>query len=161
MAIFDNELVDNTIGNTDLQSPAPALGSPSLSQLNPNTVSPALGVGSSLKRRLSLKELADSAKSAKSIGFGISPSSIPQKELLENQRYTTYQRGVDLENINALQQPWYNRLANGTIKMGATAVGTFAQGFATIPNTISAIKNGEASKLSGEPDGYEASIDNW
>jgi len=161
MAIFDNELVDNTIGNTDLESPAPALGSPSLSQLNPNTTFPALGVGSSLKRGLSLKELADSAKSAKSTGFSISSSSIPQKELLENQRYTTYQRGVDLENINALQQPWYNRLANGTIKMGATAIGTFAQGFATIPNTISAIKNGEASKLSGEPDGYEASIDNW
>src|SRR6185436_135764 len=163
MAIYDKELLDNTISDdNNISLPAPEIGSPSLSQLNPNLVSEPIGLGSSLKKGLSLKELSDAAKSSATLGgFLSSPSSISKKELLENQRYPVYQRGLDLENIYALQQPWYKRLANGTIKMGATAVGTFAQGFATIPNTISALKTGDVSKLSGEPDGYEASIDTW
>ena len=45
--------------------------------------------------------------------------------------------------------------------MGINAVGTFAQSFTNIPNTVSALRNGNMSDLAGDPDGYEGSIDNW
>jgi hypothetical protein len=90
-----------------------------------------------------------------------SPFSVVSKsELLANQRYPLYERGVNLENIYGLQQSWYEQLGNGLVKMGANALGSFAQSFATIPNTATALKNGSVSDLSN-PDGYESSIDTW
>jgi hypothetical protein len=51
-------------------------------------------------------------------------------------------------------------MGNATAKFFATGIGTFAQGFATIPNTVAAVKNGSFSELSGK-DGYESDIDTW
>lgn len=85
---------------------------------------------------------------------------IPQSELLENKRYGMYQRDLDLEQYHALAQSGGEKFWNSLIKMGATAAGTFAQGFGTIPNAISAIRSGNFKELS-DPDGYESSIDNW
>lgn len=48
----------------------------------------------------------ESSISYESRSFGSSPSSIPLKELLDNKRYPFYERGVNLEHINAIQQPF-------------------------------------------------------
>jgi hypothetical protein len=85
---------------------------------------------------------------------------VSKSELLANQRYPLYERGINLENVYGLQQSGLSQLGNGLIKMGAFALGTFGQSFATIPNTISAAKNLSLKDLSN-PDGYEASIDDW
>lgn len=91
-----------------------------------------------------------------------SPTSmIPTSELLANQRYPVYQRGVDLENIYAQQQSWYSKLANSGIKFGINAGGTFAQKLSDIPNTISAIRNRDITELAGDPEGYEGTIANF
>jgi hypothetical protein len=91
-----------------------------------------------------------------------SPFSVVSKsELLANQRYPLYERGVNLENIYGLQQSWYEQLGNGLVKMGANALGSFAQSFATIPNTATALKNGVNIADLSNPDGYESSIDTW
>jgi hypothetical protein len=91
-----------------------------------------------------------------------SPFSVVSKsELLANQRYPLYERGVNLENIYGLQQSGLEQLGNGLIKMGAFALGSFGQQFATIPNTATALKNGVNVADLSNPDGYEASIDDW
>ena len=87
-------------------------------------------------------------------------SMVSKSELLANQRYPLYERGVNLENIYGLQQSGLEQLGNGLVKMGAFALGTFGQSFATIPNTAMALKNLDMSELSN-PDGYESSIDTW
>lgn len=90
-----------------------------------------------------------------------SPFSVVSKsELLANQRYPLYERGVNLENIYGLQQSGLEQLGNGLVKLGAFALGTFGQSFATIPNTARALKNTSLAELSN-PNGYEASIDTW
>jgi hypothetical protein len=94
-------------------------------------------------------------------GFGQTFASAQKSELLANKRYPVYERGVDLENIYGLQQSWYDQLGNGVAKLGANIVGTFAQSLTNIPNTVSAIKAGDFAKLSGDPEGYEGTIDNW
>jgi hypothetical protein len=68
---------------------------------------------------------------------------------------------MDLENIYGMQQSAWSQLGNSVVKMAGLGVGTFVQGFATIPNTISALKNGKLADLSGGPDSYEAAIDDW
>jgi hypothetical protein len=85
---------------------------------------------------------------------------VTRKELLDNSRYPLYERGVNLENVYGNAQSGWAQLGNGLVKMGLTAVGTFAQSFATLPDTISAIKNRKFSELSN-PNGYESDIDNW
>ena len=161
MAILDNEIS----GGVPLNQPTnidPALGSPTTQDINRN-----MGIGSAFKQDLSkqglgIKDLEKFATiPATSPNFTSAPQMISRKELLDNQRYSTYQRGIDLENVYGLNQSWYKQLGNGIAKMAATAVGTFAQGFATIPDTISALKNGSLSELSGSPDGAEAKIDDW
>jgi predicted NAD-dependent protein-ADP-ribosyltransferase YbiA (DUF1768 family)/DNA polymerase III epsilon subunit-like protein len=91
-----------------------------------------------------------------------SPFSVVSKsELLANQRYPLYERGVNLENIYGLQQSGLEQLGNGLIKFGAFTLGSFAQQFATIPNTATALKNGVNIADLSNPDGYESSIDTW
>ena len=95
-------------------------------------------------------------------GFAQPFQSISEGELSANQRYPVYGRGVgDLEDLNAQQQTWYGNLTRGVVKGVGRAVGTFAQSLTNIPNTISAIKDRDISKLSGDPDGYEGTIDKW
>jgi hypothetical protein len=95
------------------------------------------------------------------ISFDAPFSSVSRKTLLDNKRYDMFERDVDLENIYGLQQSWYSSLGSGLAKAGLIAAGTFAQSMTDIPNTISAIRNSDMSKLSGDPNGYEGSIDNW
>lgn len=113
-------------------------------------------------RGYSLAELAQMGNMPGPGGFAQPFQSISEGELSANQRYPVYGRGVgDLEDLNARQQTWYGNLTRGVVKGVGRAVGTFAQSLTNIPNTISAIKNGDMSKLSGDPDGYEGTIDNW
>jgi len=87
---------------------------------------------------------------------------ITNKELAENKRYRTFNPTIgDYEDFAGYGQSAVDQLANGVVKMAGTAVGTFLQGFATIPNTIAALKNGKAADLSGGPNSYEAAIDSW
>lgn len=62
-----------------------------------------------------------------------------------NPRYSSVLPGEDSEEAFAKSQPWYNKWANATIKMGATAAGTFWNGITSIPDTIAAAKNGSLS----------------
>jgi hypothetical protein len=162
MAIFDNELIDN-VSNRTPESPNKLLPSPTVKDVNVSLggfeTYGGAGVG---KTGLNIDQLSEfSGLRTNQSSFSSPVQMVPRSELLANQRYTTYQRNVDLENIYGLQQSWYDQLGNGIVKMGGIGVGTFLQGFATIPNTISAIKNGKLSNLSGGVDGYESAIDNW
>ncbi len=162
MAIFDKELINNRSDRNysktfpDLPSPAPAkfasiygapLGPSGFFEENPTETG------------LTIAEMGMLREGSRS--FNSPHDLVSRQELIANQKYPLYQRGVDLENIYGLQQSALSRIGNGLVKMGATAVGTFAQGFATIPNTVKAIKRGDWDALSGDPEGYEASIDQW
>ena len=162
MAIFDNELIDN-VSNRAPEAPKKLLPSPTVRDVDVSLggfeTYGSAGVG---KTGLNIDQLSEfSGLRTNQSSFSSPVQMVPRSELLANQRYTTYQRNVDLENIYGLQQSWYDQLGNGIVKMGGIGVGTFLQGFATIPNTISAIKNGKLSNLSGGVDGYESAIDNW
>jgi hypothetical protein len=163
MAIFDKELIDNTSdrANTDITL-NPALGSPATREINPDLGGfEVFGASPSFSGGMTIEQMSNLTNYRQSPSFSSPFQMVPRSELLENQRYSLYERNKNLENINGLQQGWASQLANGVVKMGATALGTFAQSFATIPNTVSAIKSGKMADLSGAPDGYEASIDGW
>ena len=162
MAIFDNELIDNKAGSGDLKGPKPFLGSPESRQVNTSMGGFEGFASGDDNNGLGIDQLSEFANLRTNQASFTSPTqSIPRSELVANKRYDLYERGVDLENVYGLQQSWYDQLANGIIKGGATMTGTFLQGFATTPNTIAAIKNGKLSDLSGGANGYEASIDTW
>ena len=166
MAIFDNELIDNTSSPEPVQGPGPKefLGSIDTMKVDTsmggfenfasNTQPPG-------KTGLGIKELSNLNIRTDNSSFSSPFQMVTNKELSQNKRYDMYERDTNLENIQGLNQGWASQLANGVVKMGATAAGTFAQGFATIPNTISSIKNGSMTALAGDPDGYEGTIDNW
>lgn len=160
MPIFDNELVNN-ISNRNYESPVDRpLGSPAFDEINSLQ---NLGIPGQFNESYG-GITAEEARNFKSPNGPMTPNSpfsmVSKSELLANQRYPLYERGVDLENIYGLQQSGIEQLGNGLMKLGGFALGTFGQSFATIPNTFSAIKNGKFSELSN-PDGYEATIDNW
>ena len=159
MPIFDKELIDNVRKEGSLEGPVPVIGSYAGTKLDMN-VGGALFAPSS-KKGFSLEELKQIKGTPPDKGFSQTFSSASEAELIANQRYPLYERGVDLENIYGLQQAWYQQLGNGVAKLGANLVGTFAQSFTNIPNTISAFKNTDFAKLSGDPNGYEGTIDNW
>lgn len=157
MAIFTDEfLTDNPVeGNPNIEE---ALGSP-LSGPEPGPTYSGMGEGASMSREgLSGEQLS---KIATLPGQGGGVNLIPLSEVAANKRYNTYVRGMDLENIYGMQQSALSQLGNSVVKMAGLAAGTFVQGFATIPNTISAIKNGKMADLSGGPDSYESAIDDW
>ena len=81
-------------------------------------------------------------------------------ELSTNKRYDYYKPGVNYEDIYARTQPWYKQLGNGIVKMGAFAVGTFAQSFNSIPETVNALAKLDLKELSGK-DSYVTPIDDW
>jgi hypothetical protein len=155
MPIFNDELLSGGV-NRDTEIVTGPLGSPVTRQLNTN-------LGGYTPRQagtgLSLAELAK-MRTGNTSDFDSPFQMVPKSELLENKRYALYERDKDLENIYGLQQGWGAQLGNGFVKMAATAVGTFAQSFATIPNTIASIQGG-MKELSGGEDGYEGAIDNW
>ena len=170
MPIFEEEkILDLPVEGQNI--PKPALGSPAYA---PYPSPPALSSAGMLfggagregddfsRRGLTNDQLS---KIATMPSKDTGPNLIPLSEVAANKRYNTYVRGVDLENIYGLQQSWYEQLGNSAIKFAGLTAGTFAQSFATIPNMISAAKSGTAAerlaRLSGDPDGYEAKIDNW
>ena len=127
---------------------------PHASGIIPN-LAPQNNLGASVEDISNLAKLGPSPLSPNSAFESVSKS-----ELAANNRYKMFQRGVDLENIHALTQPWYHQVGNGLAKMGIFAAGTFAQSFYTIPDTIEAARNGDVSKLLGLG-GDEDAIDNW
>ena len=155
MPIFNDELLSGGV-NRDTEIVTGPLGSPVTRELNTN-------LGGYTPRQagtgLSLDELAK-MRIGNTSNFDSPFQMVPRSELLENKKYALYERDKDLENIYGLQQSWGAQLGNGFVKMAATAAGTFAQSFATIPNTISSIQGG-VKELSGGEDGYEGAIDNW
>ncbi len=161
MAIFDNELIDNKSVPDPQHGPDPVLGSPKLRELNLK-----LDMGIEIEPEankfggLSIDELSD-LRARGPVGFDSAFESVPKSELLENKRYGTYLRDVDLEDMYGRQQGWASQLANGTIKMAATAGATFLQGFMSLPDTISGIKNGKLMDVTGGPDGVESELDMW
>lgn len=162
MAISDNEPIQRN-SEGDVIQPKPYLASPGTREVNRSMGGfESFGSKDSGRTGLTIDQLSKLANTPTNQSSFSSPvHAIPQSELLENKRYESYGRGVDLENIYGLQQSWADQLANGVVKMAGVGVGTFLQSFATIPNTISALKNGKLSDLSGGNDGYESSIDTW
>jgi len=157
MAIFKEELITNTPLEGD-PIPQLALGTPQLSAM---PTLPNIEVsGGSVNKSIEGLDSSQLSKLAKLPGQGGGANLIPLSEVAANKRYNTYVRGMDLENIYGMQQSAWAQLGNSAVKMAGLAAGTFAQSFATIPNTISAFKNGTAA-LSGGPDSYEAAIDDW
>ena len=161
MPIFDNELIDNTSNrsNNEIRLPQVPIGSPTTREINTN-MGGDWSFGDKSNMGLSMAELAK-VQAPDQISFDAPFSSVSRKTLLDNKRYDMFERDVDLENIYGLQQSWYSSLGSGLLKSGLIAAGTFAQSMTDIPNTISAIRNSDMSKLSGDPNGYEGSIDNW
>ena len=164
-------LDDNLVGDDHLPMD-PTLGAPNVDLRSTNSLPLEIPIPSGPKdgpmyapvssRGYSLAELAQMGNMPGPGGFAQPFQSISEAELSANERYPVYGRGVgDLEDLNARQQTWYGNLARGVIKGTGRLVGTFAQSLTNIPNTISAIKNGDISKLSGDPDGYEGTIDKW
>jgi predicted NAD-dependent protein-ADP-ribosyltransferase YbiA (DUF1768 family) len=157
MAIFEDELITNNPVEGD-PIPQLALGTPQLSAM---PTLPNLGGGGSANKSIEGLDGSQLSKIAKLPGQGGGANLIPLSEVVANKRYNTYVRGMDLENIYGMQQSTWSQLGNSVVKMAGLGVGTFVQGFATIPNTISALKNGKFADLSGGPDSYEAAIDDW
>ena len=162
MPIFDNELLDNVSDRSNVPKIDRPLGS-ALEAFQP--IDSSIGLAIPGQYDTSYKGItADEARKYISPNGPMTPNSpfslVSRSELLANQRYPLYERGVNLENVYGLQQSGLSQLGNGLIKAGGFALGTFGQSFATIPNTISAIKNLDFAELSN-PDGYESAIDTW
>jgi hypothetical protein len=163
MPTSNNEPIQRNSEGEVIQ-PKPYLGSPDSREINRSMGGfESFGSKSSGNNGLSIDQLSNLANTPTNQSSFSSPiHAIPRSELIANKRYDSYNRNVDLENIYGLQQSWADQLANGVVKMAGTAIGTFAQSFATIPNTIGAFRNGKISELSGgTTGGYESSIDTW
>jgi predicted NAD-dependent protein-ADP-ribosyltransferase YbiA (DUF1768 family) len=162
MPIFDNEIKDQGVTLSNKQLPNVDLRSPDVAPINPNLGSgDPFGLNQDNKHGgMSWEDMGKISAPAQT-GFDRPFSSVSGKTLLENQRYPMYERNVDLENINALNQPWYKQLANGVVKGAAGLVGGFAQSMMTIPDTINAVKNGKISDLYGGENGVEATTSNF
>jgi hypothetical protein len=164
MAIFEGEL--NTTEPTpkleEMELPKYSLGSPPIRDVDVSIGGGNYGIYANPSQTfsgLTLKQLSQIRVAPKS-GFDSPMSIIPRSELLANQRYGTYVRDMDLENVYSLTQPWYKQLGSGIVKMAATGGATFLQSFATLPNTVAALKKGDFAELSGK-DGYESDLDIW
>ena len=165
MPIFDNELIDNVSDRTPEKQNID-LRSIDIPEVNTNPVSRLGGFETygqtPAKRGLTVDEISEMSRHAKPFkGFGAPFESVSQSELLSNKRYPMYSRNVDLENVYGLQQSAMSQLGNGFAKLGVSAVSSFGQSFFTIPDTISAVRNLDMSKLSGDMDGGEAKLDDW
>lgn len=74
----------------------------------------------------------------------LSPGKLPVYSVSDvyNPRYRSILPGEDSEEAFGKAQPWFKQWGNALVKMGATAVGTFANGMMSIPDTISSINGG-------------------
>ena len=163
MASLVDELIDNKHLPMDpnLGAPIVPIGSPESVPLDIREGGGPMNIPVS-RRGYSIAELEQLGEMPGPGGFAQTFGYIPQSELLANQRYPVYGRDLgDLEDINAQTQSWYGNLTRGVVKFAGKLAGTYAQSLTNIPNTISAITNGDISKLSGNPDGYEGVIDGW
>lgn len=72
----------------------------------------------------------------------LTPGNLPTytAETVYNPRYKSILPGEDSEEAFAKGQSAWKQWGNAIVKMGATAVGTFLNGMASIPDTISSIK---------------------
>jgi len=157
MAISEQEPIQDKDYLSDLGAPKPVLGSARPVDLS---IGGAL-YGPEQQRGLSIDEIINLPDIAPK-GFAKSFGSISAAEVYANRRYPIYDRNMpDLEDLYAENQPWYKILGNGLAKMGVNTVGTFAQSLANFPNAIDAARSKDISELSGDPDGYEGSIDTW
>lgn len=163
MPIFDNELIDN-ISERGEAPKRPYLGSPDTLEVDVslNPVSTGnIGSNTISRKGMSIDEMSSLTNAPSKGSTFSSPMGMARRsELIANQRYPLFERGVDLENVYGLQQSGLEQIGNGLAKMGAFALGTFGQSFATTPNTINAIRKGSLAELSN-PNGYETSIDDW
>lgn len=84
----------------------------------------------------------------------LSPGKLPNfsVEDVYNPRYRSILPGEDSEEAFGKAQPWYKQWGNALVKMGATAAGTFLNGLAAIPSSVSG--NPYDTSMGG-------SIDNW
>jgi hypothetical protein len=157
MAISEQEPIQDNDYLSDLGAPKPVLGSAKPTDLS---IGGAL-YGPEKQRGLSIDEIINLPDVAPK-GFGKSFGSISAAEIYANRRYPIYDRNMpDLEDLYAENQPWYKILGNGFVKMGLIGAGTFAQSLTNFPNVVDAARSKDLSELSGDPDGYEGSIDNW
>jgi len=157
MAISEQEPIQDKDYLSELGAPKPVLGSARPVDLS---IGGAL-YGPEQQRGLSIDEIINLPDIAPK-GFAKSFGSISAAEVYANRRYPIYDRNMpDLEDLYAENQPWYKILGNGLAKMGVNTVGTFAQSLANFPNAIDAARSKDISELSGDPDGYEGSIDTW
>ena len=157
MAIFKGEIPQPNLKETPSQQLPP---SPSTRSINGYSSNITLQEPEHSQDGLEGEALANLGLKPVKYSLSSPLQSIPQAELIANKRYPQYWRGEDIENAYALDQSWYSQLGNAAVKFAATTVGTFAQGFNTIPSTISAAKNSSISELSGE-DTYEGDVDKW
>jgi len=161
MPIFDNEIKDKGTKLSNIELPDVDKRSPTPTQINPNLGMEDL-FGSNQTPTYNGVKWGEMTNIGEQRGFDRPFSGVTKATLLENQRYPMYQKDVDLENINALNQPWYKQLGNGLAKMGISAVGTFAQTTMTLPDTADAVATGRLSSLSGgTTGGVEATTGDW
>jgi hypothetical protein len=157
MAISEQEPIQDNDYLNELGAPKSVLGSAKPVDLS---IGGAL-YGPEKQRGLSIDEIINLPDVAPK-GFGKSFGSISAAEIYANRRYPIYDRNMpDLEDVYAESQPWYKILGNGIAKMGLIGAGTFAQSLTNFPNVLDAARSKDLSELSGDPDGYEGSIDNW
>jgi hypothetical protein len=157
MAISEQEPIQDNDYLSELGAPKSVLGSAKPVDLS---IGGAL-YGPEKQRGLSIDEIINLPDVAPK-GFGKSFGSISAAEIYANRRYPIYDRNMpDLEDVYAESQPWYKILGNGIAKMGLIGAGTFAQSLTNFPNVLDAARSKDLSELSGDPDGYEGSIDNW
>jgi len=148
MPIFDNELLGNQ-SNRDYSTPDVDISSAGEAFKGIDS-----GIGLDIPGQFSEPFQGITADQARTFRGGFMPmnanspfSMVSKSELLANQRYPLYERGINLENVYGLQQSGLAQLGNGLVKMGAFALGTFGQSFATIPDTAMALKNLDMSEL--------------
>ena len=157
MAVSEQEPIQDNDYLSELGAPKSVLGSAKPVDLS---IGGAL-YGPEKQRGLSIDEIINLPDVAPK-GFGKSFGSISAAEIYANRRYPIYDRNMpDLEDVYAENQPWYKILGNGIAKMGLIGAGTFAQSLTNFPNVVDAARSKDLSELSGDPDGYEGSIDNW
>ena len=161
MPIFDKELIDNVRIDESVNRQLPP-SPPILGEIDANLGGFELNSSGKDFRGRAFNDFKNFSNiQTNRFRFDSPASLISKKELWDNKRYPMYHPDLDLENIYGLQQSAWSQWGNSAVKFLGTGLGTFAQSFATIPNTIAAIKTGKMDALSGDPDGYESRIDGW
>ena len=161
MPLFDEELLRDLRSPGNLPKINSYLSSPYSSQINLPGPSTFGGYADPTPKRggISLEDIKKlSSVPKRDFGFGSPSQFVFQGELNEaSRRYNMYDRGVDLEDLHAVQQGPLDKLTNGILKGLGTMGGTFLQGFASIPHGIDALRKGSYDELSKQY-GWEKDI---